>query len=321
MCEKFANFLKHGSFYQKHQFDALPTKFKDIVPDVLRLYCYDCERENPFRTLSFASSSRAQPEADIGVNRGFPGTSSESAYGKELASRVYVIALECKGCDWYQYTFWIDLDTNKSRARKIGQIPEPSIEVSPDLAEALGPDDIELYKRAKICANQSHGMAACVYLRRILEDRITPLLKIIKHNRREAGADESELERNQEIIDGKVAADKIELVGEVLPDSLKTAGDNPLSLAYGELSHGIHSRDEDACVELAHKVLPTLDHVLIELSSERRKRESKKAFDTNVKQLRKDLLQRLLHKYSIFQEHLGGSGPGYAAHLRRIPYF
>jgi hypothetical protein len=155
-------------------------------------------------------------------------------------------------------------------ARKIGQIPEPSIEVSTDLAEALGPDDIELYKRAKICANQSYGMAACVYLRRILEDRITPLLKIIKHNRREAGADESELERIQEIIDGEVAADKIELVGEVLPDSLKTAGDNPLSLAYGELSHGIHSRDEDACVELAHKVLPTLDHVLIELSSERR---------------------------------------------------
>jgi hypothetical protein len=290
--DKFAEFLKHGSLYQKHQLAVLPDQFKQIVPEVLQLYCDDCERENPFRSLSYASRSRAQPEADVGTSSAFPGTSSETVYGKDLESRVYVIALECKGCNWYQYTFWINVDSSKCRARKVGQIPEPSIEVPNDLRRALGTDDVELYKRAKICANQSFGMAACIYLRRILENRITPLLEIIKHNRREDGADEAELQEIDEIIKGKVAEDKITLIGKILPNSLKVEGDNPLRLAYDELSYGIHSRDEGACAGLARKVLPALNHILIELSSEQRKRESKTEFDKNVKQLRKERTER-----------------------------
>jgi hypothetical protein len=233
-----------------------------------------------------------QQEADVGNIRSFPGTTSETAYNKDLESRVYVIALECKGCDLEEHTFWIYVDKSKSQVRKIGQIPEPSIDVPNDLAKALGVDDLKLYKRAKICANQSYGMAACVYLRRILENRITPLLEIIKHNRREDGADESELQEIQGIIDGKVAAEKIRLIGDIMPNSLKVDGDNPLLLSYDELSYGIHSADEDACVKLAGTVLPTLDRVLIELSSEQKKRKLKTELDTNLRQLRKERTER-----------------------------
>ena len=292
VCEGFANFLKHGSLYQRHRMDALPKTFKEIVPDVLQLYCDDCERENPFRRASWSASSRAQPEADIGNNTSFPGTTSETAYTKELQSRVYVVVLQCKGCNHEEYTFWIEIDKTKSLARKVGQIPEPSVDVPKDLAKALGADDVKLYKRAKVCANQSYGIAACIYLRRILENRITPLLRIIEHNRREEGAGESELDEIRGIIEGKVAEEKIRSVGKVLPTSLKSEGDNPLRLAYDELSFGIHSRDDDDCVELARKVLPTLDHVLIELSSEQKKRESKTGFDTNVRELRKERTER-----------------------------
>lgn len=257
----------------------------------MHLYCHHCEQANPFRQ-PYLSRSRAQPEADIDNPSSFPGTASESAYRKDLESRVYVFEMECKGCNYYRYTFWIDIDKDKSRARKIGQIPQPSIDVPSDLAKALGVDDVELYKRAKICANQSYGMAACIYLRRILENRIAPLLEIIRRNREVDGAEEPELQEIDEIIEGKVAEDKIKLVGKVLPNSLKTEGDNPLRLAYEELSYGIHSRDEDSCVELARKVLPTLDQVLIELSSEQKKRESKTEFDKNVRQLRKERTER-----------------------------
>src|ERR671921_763472 len=96
VCNKFAEFLKHGSLYQSHSLAAVPNKFKEIVPNVLQLYCENCGRENPFRKVSL--SSQVQPEADVGNSRSFPGTTSETVHNKDLDSRVYVIALECKGC-------------------------------------------------------------------------------------------------------------------------------------------------------------------------------------------------------------------------------
>lgn len=286
VCDEFAGYLKHGSLYQSCPLAALPNKFGEIVPDVLQLDCEGCRRENPFRKVSL--SSQAQPEADVGSNSTrFPNTSSESAHKKGLESHVYVIALECKGCNLVQHTFWIYVDKSKSRVRKIGQMPEPSIDVPSDLARALGAGDLKLYKRAKICANQTYGMAACIYLRRILENCITPLLEIIKQNKLEDGADESELHRIQKIIDGKIAEEKIRLISDVIPNSLTVDGDNPLLLSYEELSHGLHIEDEDTCVGLASTVMSTLDRVLVELSSEQEKRKRKTEFETNVRELRR----------------------------------
>jgi hypothetical protein len=179
----------------------------------------------------------------------------------------------------------------KKWVRKVGQIPEPSITVARDLEEALG-EYTELYKKARICLNQSYGVAACACLRRVLESRITPLLEIIRSNRVEEGADDSELERLDEIIRGKVAAEKIELAGEVLPSSLKLEGENALSLLYDELSFGIHSGNEDECAEIAGRALTSLDYVLIELGTERKKREKRKGFQQNTRQMRQEKTKR-----------------------------
>ena len=290
--ERFEEFLKGGSLYQKHRFEVLPDQLSQIRPEVLHLFCSTCERENPFRTpASPTRIARAQPEADIGYpGRGFH-THIETAHQKELKSRVYVIGLECTGCSYEQVTYWIEFDTTRKRVRKVGQIPEPSITVSRDLAEALG-EDTDLYKKAKICLNQSYGVAACACLRRVLENRITPLLEIIRSIRVEEGAGEDELNRLDELIGGTVAKDKIGLAGEVLPSSLKVEGDNALYLLYDELSFGIHSGDEDECVEIAAGALSSLDYMLVELGTGHRKREAKKDFQENIKRARQSKTKR-----------------------------
>lgn len=294
MGEEFAEFLKNGSLYQKHRLEVLPDKLAQITPEVIYLYCPDCKRESPFRMPSFRS--HVQHEADIGRTSTFP-SHQESAHHKELESRVYAVTLECTGCKYKQFTYWVEFDKNKKWARKVGQLPEPSIAVASDLEEALG-GDTEFYKKAKICLNSSYGVAACACLRRVLENRITPLLEVIRSIRDEEGADESELERLDKIIRGKIAAEKIELAGEVLPSSLKLEGDNALSLLYDELSFGIHSGNEDECVEVAGRALSSLNYVLVELGTERKKRAARKGFQENIKQVRQTRTTR---------EQLGGS--------------
>jgi hypothetical protein len=283
--ERFADFLKNGSLYQTHKFEVIPDSFKQIVPDfTIWLSCDHCERETPFERETFLVKSL--PEADIGRDR------ETSSYGKDLGSRVYVIALSCTNCKLEEVAYWIQIDKDRGQARKVGQIPEPSIDVPGELREALGKNDVELYKRAKICTNLSYGIAACIYLRRLLENRITPLLKIIKWIRQEEGADETELRRIEEIIQGKVAKDKIDPAGEVVPESLRVEGDNALYLAYEELSFSLHSSDEKTCVELAQRVFPILDRMLVELAVEQKRRESKQPFDSSVKELRKEKTKR-----------------------------
>ena len=288
--EGFAEFLKGGSLYQKHRFEVLPDVLQQIRPEVLHLFCSRCERENPFRIPSYRA--RAQPEADIGRSQsGFPSY-SETFHKKELESRVYVVSLQCTGCNYEQATYWVEFDTTRKWARKVGQIPEPSIAVRRDLAEALG-EDTDLYKKAKICLNQSYGVAACACLRRVLENRITPLLEIIRSIRVEEGAGEDELDRLDELIGGTVARDKIDLATEVLPSSLKVEGDNALYLLYDELSFGIHSGDENECVEIAAGALSSLDYMLVELGTERRKREVRKDFRENIKRTRQSKTRRV----------------------------
>lgn len=289
VCDNFAQFLKHGSFYEKHPLEMLPDKFSQITPEVVWLYCTRCKIVNPFRIPQHRA--RSQPEADFGRDHHTIGEIKESVHKKDLESRVYVVALECTGCKFEQHTFWVEIVKDKKFARKVGQIPRPSIEVPRDLEEALQ-NDIELYRNVKICLNESYGLAACAYLRRILENRITPLLEIIRQDMEEDGASEAALKDLDEIIEGTIASDKIARVGKVLPNALKVEGDNPILLVYDELSYGIHSGDEQKCVELSKRAIPVLNFVLLELGTGRKLRAAKNSFDEGVKNMRREKTQR-----------------------------
>lgn len=150
--EGFAGFLKDGSLYQNHTLQILPDEFAQIRPEMLHLYCGRCKRENPFRSPEFRDA-KLQSEADIGRDI-YGEHPRETTHKKALKSRVYVVMLECTACKREQFTCWIEIDTDKKRARKIGQAPEPSVAVPPDVKEALG-DDERLYRRARVCLNFS----------------------------------------------------------------------------------------------------------------------------------------------------------------------
>jgi hypothetical protein len=56
----------------------------------------------------------------------------------------------------------------------------------------------------------------------------------------------------------KVAAEKIDLVKELLPASLRPGGMNPLVVLHTNLSKGLHSMSDEECLESAQSIREVL---------------------------------------------------------------
>ena len=139
---------------------------------------------------------------------------------------------------------------------KIGQFPPWSIDPPVELRDALGEHE-SLYKRGTICESQGYGIGAFAYYRRIVEDMIDQLLAdvanlIEPHEREKYRAALAKVEATI------VAADKIEVVKDMLPTFLRPGGINPLQTLHEALSVGIHALDEEECLALAESIRHSL---------------------------------------------------------------
>lgn len=202
---------------------------------------------------------------------------------EEVQADIYSYYYRCTGCG---NDFWCWVQTpeeGETKWRKVGQVPPYDISIAPDLQNALEQDAI-LYKRAQICMSQSFGIAACSYLRRLLENQITPLLQLVYEARKE---EEEEVEDLSQVLSEKVAEKKIRLANQVLPSSLAVDGDNPLELIYDRLSAGLHRQSEQECMEIASEASKVLEHVIISVNDEYERRQSKNRYVEMIRGLRK----------------------------------
>jgi len=62
--------------------------------------------------------------------------------------------------------------------RKVGQLPAPSISISPELVERLGTSAAH-YKNALICRNSNYGIGAMSYLRRVVDEQTDNLIDVM----------------------------------------------------------------------------------------------------------------------------------------------
>lgn len=104
-----------------------------------------------------------------------------------------------------------------------------------------------------VCESQSYGIAAFSYYRRIVEEIIDGLLEEIGGliSDDEKAAYDAAL---SEVKATRIAAEKIELVKDLLPPILRPEGMNPLALLHGVLSEGLHANTDERCLELAVEV-------------------------------------------------------------------
>lgn len=167
-----------------------------------------------------------------------------------------------------------------AKVMKVGQYPPFDITPDRGVAAKLGEQE-EVFKKGLICESQGYGIGAYSYYRRIVETIIDRLLDDIAESVPQEDYDEfaAAVERAKK---SKAAADKIEIVKDLLPANLRPGGANPLTLLHSALSKGLHSLSDEDCLERAvsiRKVLVFLVHQINEAQ------EAAQVFSTHIKKL------------------------------------
>lgn len=173
---------------------------------------------------------------------------------------------KCKNCGenvTRYYFFWTGKESG-SRFFKVGQYPPLLTEPPLRLAKKLSHADLDLYRKALTSRNNSYGLGALAYLRRVIENKMNDLLDLLRAAAEEEGAAE-ELKVIGEVKASWRFDDKITYAAKALPKHLRPGGVNPLDALHDLASDGIHNRAEGECLEIFDRCKAAFEYVFREL--------------------------------------------------------
>ncbi|HXY35552.1 MAG TPA: hypothetical protein VEI07_15075 [Planctomycetaceae bacterium] len=226
--------------------------------------CLACKCDQTFRVKSTGYEQGAKHVSGVGVRPLGPNAS--------IAGRTLFVLFSCAACDQYQLLYFVRFSDDGKTIQKVGQFPAPSVRLSKELEKVLG-DNAAHYRKGRICENQGYGIAAFAYYRRIVETTIGDLLSRLRDILPESNKAQftAALDKAE---NSRVAQEKIDLVKDLLPDSLRPDGLNPLGILHHALSDGLHSLQDAACLGDALKVRHVLEFLVKEIAAaETNKRE------------------------------------------------
>jgi hypothetical protein len=152
---------------------------------------------------------------------------------------------------------------------KVGQYPELEERVPESLAQALGADDLKLFKNALRMRNFNLGVAAVAYMRRVVENRMNEMLEILHEAAVTHNAAPEDLSRYREMRKEKRFSVKVDYAGELLPASLRPPGKpNPMSILHELASDGLHTKSDEECVDIFDACRRTFEYVFGKLRIE-----------------------------------------------------
>jgi hypothetical protein len=144
--------------------------------------------------------------------------------------------------------------------RKYGQWPGWSISPPREIEAALDAVNLDLYKKALVCMSQAYGLGAVAYFRRVIENELPALLDLVEEAAT-ADADEEALDTVRRARESRIADEKLRLVADHVPRTLRPGGANPLAILYDQFSRGIHALSDEDCLAVAMKLRSTFDFV------------------------------------------------------------
>ena len=182
-----------------------------------------------------------------------------------VRDEVTLAAYICTSCNkeglYYAIKFLGDMDV-----MKIGQWPPWSIAIPKPVAKAIG-DHQERYKHGLICESQGYGIE---------------LLDSVAETIPEGEGRDKYLGTLARTRQGRVAQDKIDVVKDLLPPSLKPDGMNPLGVMHHALSEGLHALDDDECLNIAAQLRTALEFFISQIDAVR---SSRKEFTDSMRKL------------------------------------
>jgi len=262
LSEKLREFLEKKPLYswQKFELPAYSTPFTDLFQ--IEMECSTCKRSRPF------SDRRAR------------GSGSGNSVPK-LESSIYSFLFKCDSCSSSKYAFFIEVDIENGKIRKVGQSPAWSINLDKDIDRFLE-DDSEFFKKALICESQGYGIAAFSYYRRVVENSIGKILDNLRSILEMQGSSSEMIEQIDRALKGIVMDERIKIAKDAIPNSLRPNGMNPLAIIYDTLSAGIHRLPEEECLKNSEYIRVALSYLIKTLS---RQNEEQRAFLEATKSL------------------------------------
>lgn len=184
-----------------------------------------------------------------------------------LKGKTYSIVYKCNSCSVHKYYFLITF--GDGYLKKSGQEPNPAINVEKEIEEKLGKELSQNFKNARICEEHGLGIGAVAYYRRVIEDKINDLLDEMVQSNTEV--DQKELAKMVEQVKARSTFDdKSKMISDSIPAMLKPGGHNLIKILFCKLSEGLHSKDNEVCIEIAHELRDILKEVILAMNTQKR---------------------------------------------------
>jgi hypothetical protein len=257
-----SDFLEKYPLYRKFKFKVYDfTQLEGIKKPAIHMYCDTCQSDQTFNMF----------------NEYYEGYK----YSNTLARGCSVTARYiCSSCKKQFRFFYLHFDKAGENVMKVGQMPPVEISIDKNLEKSLGKYS-DYYKKGLFSESQAYGIGAYAYFRRITEEIIDELLDSIGDL-----IEGSEKEKYQMALkrakETTVTQDKIELVKDLLPISLRPGGMNPLGVLHGVLSEGLHGKSDEECLELGSSIKEILVYLVNQII---RSKEEAKKFTEGMKKL------------------------------------
>jgi hypothetical protein len=168
-------------------------------------------------------------------------------------SRLAFVKYTCRNCDENTKVFalWVTLNEDGSGSiYKYGELPQFGPPNSPKLISLLE-ENKDLFLKGRRAENQSMGIAAFAYYRRIIETQKGRILDEIIRVCKAYAASADVLAELEAAKKETRFTSVIEVVKHGLPDVLFINGHNPLTLLHDALSEGLHAETDEECLEVA----------------------------------------------------------------------
>jgi hypothetical protein len=222
------------------------VRYNAIETPDLRLHCPNCDGERTFRC-----------DQDLPLE-----------IGRQGGQFMSYLCSDCRKADKL-FSLWIVPSNNAGRGGEVykyGEKPSFGVPVPNKLLRLFG-SDRETFLKGRLCENQSLGVGAFAYYRRVVENHKNDLFDEIIRVCETVGAPQeliAELGSAKNEVSFTKSIDHIKMA---LPQGLLINGQkNPLLALHGALSVGLHNETDEECLQAARAVRLVLS-VLVEKMS------------------------------------------------------
>lgn len=239
-------------------------EFLESIPPYREIEISDLNIFNGILEIRSGKISSNYPDIEIECpicrgKRFFSKTDYLSEFPNSDSSKTSGIVYTCKNCEEAQKIYTLkfiqlseELKTRfiPGKIMKVGEYP-PFGDSIPSKVISLVGKERDFFLKGRRCENQSLGIGAYAYYRRIVENQKDKLIDEIIKVCNKLGKQEAliaELENAKIEIQFSKAVDSIK---EELPTSLYIEGQNPLKLLHNAVSKGIHNMTDEECLQYA----------------------------------------------------------------------